>query len=149
MRARAQRDAELLTPRPGTPIYGLAAPALTSAAVTQYQLSYEQWTAVTLTYGQSDRREGPCVAVTTIAIDAATMAGPESAPAPGDDPETELRYAVGGELNRAAGSVSADATEPTPPLVVTRETLPRRSDRLGDARTRRGLAGTGMRGCYS
>jgi hypothetical protein len=37
MRARARRDAEVLTPRPGQPIYGLAAPALTPAAVTRYQ----------------------------------------------------------------------------------------------------------------
>jgi hypothetical protein len=124
MRARARRDAEVLTSRPGQPIYGLAAPALTPAAVTQYQLSYEQWTAVTLTYGQQDPREGPFVAVTTIAIDAATMAGPESAPAPGDDPEAELRSAVGGELDRGDGSIGAGATEPSPPLVVTRETLP-------------------------
>jgi hypothetical protein len=58
MRARARRDAEVLTPRPGQPIYGLAGPALTSAAVTQYQLSYEQWTAVMLTYGSRIRGRG-------------------------------------------------------------------------------------------
>jgi hypothetical protein len=92
--------------------------------VTQYQLSYEQWTAVTLTYGQSDPREGPYVAVTTMATDATTMAGAESASAPGDDPEAELRYAVGGALERTAGSVGAGANEPSPPLVVTQETLP-------------------------
>jgi hypothetical protein len=37
MRERARRDAEVLTPRPGQPIYGLAGPALTPAAVTQYE----------------------------------------------------------------------------------------------------------------
>jgi hypothetical protein len=124
MRERARRDAQALTPRPGQPIYGLAAPDLTPAAVTEYQLSDEKWTAVTLTYGQPVAQEGPYVAVTTIATDAATTGRADSGPTQRDGPAAELRYAVEGERDRAAGSVGASAAEPSQALVVTRETLP-------------------------
>jgi hypothetical protein len=119
LREQARRDAEALTPRPGQPIYGLAAPALTPAYVTQYQLSYEEWTAVTLTYGEADAREGPHVAVTTMATDAA-----ESGPTQSASLEAELRRAVEGERDRGAGAAGVSETEPSQPLAVTRETLP-------------------------
>jgi hypothetical protein len=119
MRARARRDAEVLTPRPGQPIYGLAAPALRPAAVTQYQLSYEKWIGVTLTYGQPDAPEGPCVVVTTVAAEAA-----ESGPTPGDGLEAELRYVVEGERDRVARRAGAAEPGTAAPLVVGRETLP-------------------------
>ena len=124
MRERARRDAEALTPRPGQPIYGLAAPALTPAAVTQYQLSDEKWTAVTLTYGQSDAQEGPYVAVTTMATDAATMPRAESGPTQRDGLEAELRYAVRDECDRAAGS-----SAPARPSHRNRSSLPGKRSR--------------------
>ena len=119
MRARARRDAEVLTPRPGQPIYGLAAPALTPAAVTQYQLSAEQWIAVTLTYGQPDAPEGPSVAVTTVVTEAAP-----SSPTPGDGLEAELRRVVEDERDRVARRAGAAEPGTTAPLVVSGETLP-------------------------
>jgi hypothetical protein len=57
-------------PRPGHPIYGLAAPSLTPAVATHYLLSHGVWTTITLTYGAGDARAGPHVAVTTTATDA-------------------------------------------------------------------------------
>ena len=131
MRARARRDAEVLTPRPGQPIYGLAAPALTPAAVTQYQLSDEKWIAVTLTYGQPDAPEGPCVVVTTVLTEAAPPGSTS-----GDGLEAELRQVVGSERDRvarragaaepgtAARLVGSRETGTAAPLVVSRETLP-------------------------
>ena len=102
MRERARRDAEVLTPRPGQPIYGLAAPALTPAAVTQYQLSDEKWIAVTLTYGQPDAPEGPCVVVTTVAD--------RGRPAVRSDAGGRPRggAAAGGRKNRVARPGAAD-----------------------------------------
>ena len=126
MRERARRDAEVLTPRPGQPIYGLAAPALTPAAVTQYQLSDEQWIAVTLTYGQPDAPEGPCVVVTTVA----DRGRPDRGSTPGDGLEAELRQVVEDERDRVArraGAAEPGRREPrraAAPLVVSRETLP-------------------------
>jgi hypothetical protein len=35
LRVRARRDADELVPRPGFPVYGLAAPSLTPAVVSQ------------------------------------------------------------------------------------------------------------------
>ena len=119
MRARARRDAEVLTPRPGQPIYGLAAPALTPAAVTQYQLSAEQWIAVTLTYGQPDAPEGPSVVVTTVVTEAAP-----SSSTPGDGLEAELRRVVEDERDRVARRAGAAEPGTTAPLVVSGETLP-------------------------
>ena len=82
LREQAQRDAEVLAPRPGHPVYGLAAPSLTPAAVTQYQLSDGEWSAIMLTYGPwGDPKAGPYVAVTTMATDAATMAAGRVGPA--------------------------------------------------------------------
>lgn len=67
LRAHAQERAALLVPRPGYPIYGLTAPALGPARVTQYSSSSDQWTSVTLSYGTLDAQDGPRVTVTTTA----------------------------------------------------------------------------------
>jgi hypothetical protein len=117
IREQARRDAEALAPRPGRPIYGLAAPSLGPADVTQYQLSDGERTAVTLTYGQPASPAEPYVAVTT-------MTQADSDPTQMGGLEAELRYAVKDELHRAASSAGVDETERSEPLVVTRETLP-------------------------
>ena len=73
LRAHADEQAALLVPRPGYPIYGLAAPALRFAWVSEF-LSYNgQWTSVTLSYGDPDAQDGPRVTVTTSACDADFM----------------------------------------------------------------------------
>ncbi len=124
LRDQAQRDAEVLAPRPGHPVYGLAAPSLTPAAVTQYQLSDGEWSAIMLTYGPwGDPKAGPYVAVTTMATDAATMAQAGSGPLQGDGREAELRSAVEDEHYRFRGSIARRA-ERAEPLAVNRETLP-------------------------
>ncbi|HEX4287636.1 MAG TPA: hypothetical protein VH021_01875 [Trebonia sp.] len=117
IREQARRDAEALAPRPGRPVYGLAAPSLTPAEVTQYQLSDGERTAVPLTYGRPGSKAEPYVAVTTMT------------PADSDPPalgglEAELLRVVKDELHRAAGSADAGESERSEPLVVTRETLP-------------------------
>jgi hypothetical protein len=124
LREQAQRDAEVLAPRPGHPVYGLAAPSLTPAAVTQYQLSDGEWSAIMLTYGPwGDPQAGPYVAVTTMATDAATMAHAGSGPMQGDGQEAELRSVVEDEYYRFRRSI-ARRTERSEPLAVSRETLP-------------------------
>src|SRR5580692_3313379 len=81
LREQANRDTETLTPRPGHPVYGLAAPSLTPAAVTEYQLSDGEWSAIMLTYGPWGKPQaGPCVAVTTMATDTATIGQAGSGP---------------------------------------------------------------------
>jgi hypothetical protein len=117
IREQARRDAEALAPRPGRPIYALAAPSLTPVDVTQYQLSDGERTAVTLSYGRPASPAEPYVAVTTL-----TQA--DSDPSAVGGLEAELQYVVKDELHRAAGSAVADETERSEPLVVTRETLP-------------------------
>jgi hypothetical protein len=124
LREQANRDAETLTPRPGHPVYGLAAPSLTPAAVTQYQLSDGEWSAIMLTYGPwGDPQAGPYVAVTTMATDTATIGQAGSGPMHRDGLEAELRYMIEDERYRFGGS-SARRTELAKPLAVNRETLP-------------------------
>jgi hypothetical protein len=124
LREQARRDAEALAPRPGHPVYGLAAPALTPAAVTQYQLSDGEWTAIMLTYGPwGDPQAGPYVAVTTMATDTATIGQAGSGPMHSGGLEAELRYMIEDERYRFGGS-SARRTEWAEPLAVNRETLP-------------------------
>jgi hypothetical protein len=124
LREQARRDAEALAPRPGHPVYGLAAPALTPAAVTQYQLSDGEWTAIMLTYGPwGDPQAGPYVAVTTMATDTATIGQAGSGPTQADGLEAELRYMIEDERYRFGGS-GARRTEWAEPLAVNRETLP-------------------------
>ena len=124
LREQGRRDAEALAPRPGRPIYGLAAPSLGPVVARQYQVSHGEWTTITLTYGADDARAGPQVAVTTTALDATTTAEAGSASVRADDLEAELRHAVENQRDLAAGSVGADATAQSPALVLTRETLP-------------------------
>jgi hypothetical protein len=83
LRARAQDQAALLVPRPGCPIYGLSAPALGPARVTQYSSFNGKWTSVTLSYGEPDAPAGPRVTVTTEARDGGMVARsrPDSPPA--------------------------------------------------------------------
>jgi len=124
LREQAERDAEVLAPRPGHPIYGLAAPSLGPAAVTQYQLSDGEWSAIMLTYGPwGAPQAGPYVAVTTMATDAATMAHTGSGPVQGDGQEAELRSVVEDEHYRFRATI-ARRTERSEPLAVSRETLP-------------------------
>ncbi len=40
LREQAERDAEALAPRPGHPVYGLAAPSLTPGGRTQYAVRW-------------------------------------------------------------------------------------------------------------
>jgi len=124
LREQADRDAEALAPRPGHPVYGLAAPSLTPAAVTQYQLSDGEWSAIMLTFGPwGDPQAGPYVAVTTMATDAATIGQTGSGPMPSGGLEAELRSMIEDERYRFGGS-RARRTEWAKPLVVNRETLP-------------------------
>ena len=124
LREQANRDTETLTPRPGHPVYGLAAPSLTPAAVTEYQLSDGEWSAIMLTYGPwGDPQAGPCVAVTTMATDVATIAQAGSGRMHSGDLEAELRFVIEDERYRLARS-SARRAEWSQPLAVNRETLP-------------------------
>ena len=124
LREQARRDAEALAPRPGHPVYGLAAPSLTPAAVTQYQLSDGEWSAITLTYGPWGKPQaGPYVAVTTMATDTATIGQAGSGPMHSGGLEAELRSMIEDERYRFRGS-GARRTERAEPLAVSRETLP-------------------------
>ena len=124
LREQARRDAEALAPRPGHPVYGLAAPSLTPAAVTQYQLSDGEWSAIMLTYGPWGKPQaGPYVAVTTMATDTATIGQAGSGPMHSGGLEAELRSMIEDERYRFRGS-GARRTEWAEPLAVNRETLP-------------------------
>ena len=70
LRARADEQAAMLVPRPGYPIYGLTAPALRFARVSESSSYNGQWTSVTLSYGDPDDQGGPRVTVTTSAREA-------------------------------------------------------------------------------
>ena len=50
-------------PRPGCPVYGLAAPALRPLTVAAYHVVHDKWTEITLGYGEVN--QGPYVTVTT------------------------------------------------------------------------------------
>jgi hypothetical protein len=63
-----------LAPRPGTPAYGLAAPALEPVDVAAYQIFNSEWTTITL--GYDDARTGPYVTVTVTTTVADTQAEP-------------------------------------------------------------------------
>jgi hypothetical protein len=116
IRAQARLDAEMLVPRPGYPILGLAAPELTPALVSGYQTFNGEWTVITLEYGPLETTDGSRVAVTSLAVDAEMLASPPAFS--GADAEAELRDAVARELVRAP---EADQAEPA---VITRELLP-------------------------
>lgn len=137
-REQDRRDAETLVPRPGCPLYGVAAPSLTPASVVEHQLINGEWTSIMLAYGPPDAQAGPYVAVTTEVTDAPFKAAArvDSARTHGDGPEAELRRAVESERGRLADWAGATApevtSEPDPPgspetseaLVVSRQTLP-------------------------
>jgi len=74
LRAQADEQAAMLVPRPGYPIYGLTAPALRFAGVSESSSYNGQWTSVTLSYGDPDDQGGPRVTVTTSALEADFMA---------------------------------------------------------------------------
>jgi hypothetical protein len=130
LREQARRDAEELVPRPGFPIYGVAAPTLTPATVTETSRVNGEWASITLAYGPWDEPAGPYVAVTTTAADAWAMPPAASATTLDDDNAAEaLRFAVDGELARTpapAGAAEADTAEAesAEPPVASRETLP-------------------------
>jgi hypothetical protein len=141
LREQARRDAEELVPRPGFPIYGLAAPSLTPAFVSETMKANGEWWLLTLTYGRpEDVPAGPYVTVTTMALppEANRPAIEFGMPTGGHGfgPAGELRFAVEREQDRAArwtddsgadespagdSSVGDSSTEP---VVVVRETLP-------------------------
>ena len=76
LRAQADEQAALLVPRPGYPIYGLTAPELGPALVTEYSSYNGQWTSVMLSYSEADAQAGPRVAVTTVVPDGGMVAAP-------------------------------------------------------------------------
>lgn len=141
LREQARRDAEELVPRPGFPVFGLAAPSLTPACVSDTTKVNGEWTLITLTYGRpEDVPAGPYATVTTLAI-------PEDGDQPafavgmptgrhGTGVEAELRFAVEREQDRGAqeaddagdGGPQADgspAGDPSAePVVAGREALP-------------------------
>jgi hypothetical protein len=136
IREQARRDAETLVPRPGHPIYGLLAPALTPAAVTETSAVDGEWTSITVAYGPWDAPTGPYVAVTTEATDA-TARSTDASGSSGGEPASifeegqaaELRNAVDREQRRPAawaGTRATDAQQADSPErpVFSRERLP-------------------------
>lgn len=140
LREQARRDAEELVPRPGFPVFGLAAPSLTPAFVSESMKTNEEWTLITLTYGRpEDVPAGPYATVTTLAVpsDADEPAFTTGMPTGrhGTGPEGELRFAVEREQERAQRADDADdggswadgspaGEASAEPIVVGRETLP-------------------------
>lgn len=141
LREQARRDAEELVPRPGFPVFGLAAPSLTPALVSETMKTNGEWTLITLTYGRpEDVPAGPYATVTTLAVpadaDEPTFAVGMSSGRHGIGVEGELRFAVECEQDRGAqwaddaedggpwadGSPAGDAS--AEPVVAGRETLP-------------------------
>ena len=92
-------------PRPGHPIYGVAAPSLTPAAVTGHSSSNGEWISITLAYGPWDAPGGPYVEVTTEATDAGMRTRAGSPAAFGEGPEADLWNAVDQEQHRDRKSV--------------------------------------------
>jgi hypothetical protein len=129
IREQARRDAEMLVPRSGHPIYGLGAPSLTPAAVTETSAVNGEWTSITLAYGPWDAPNGPYVEVTTEATDASVRSRVGPTPILGEGPEADLRNAVDREQRRPAAWAGTTPTEaqradsPERP-VFSRERLP-------------------------
>jgi hypothetical protein len=123
------REAAELIPRPGQPIYGLAAPVVRPVTLAASQQFNDEWIQLTVAYGPWDARVGPYVRVTTAvtAPDFMTSDGMH-----GLDPEAELRQAVRDEAARpsalpAPDGVAAEPHEPAAPdapPAVTSELLP-------------------------
>src|SRR5579862_4214456 len=69
LREQARRDAEELVPRPGFPVFGLAAPSLAPAVVSEATKVNGEWTLISLAYGRpEDVPAGPYATVTTLAV---------------------------------------------------------------------------------
>ena len=116
-------------PRPGHPIYGVAAPSLTPASVTGHSSYNGDWVSVTLAYGPWDAPSGPYVEVTTEATDAGMRTRAGSPTAFGEGPEADLWNAIYQEQGRPiawAGTTGDDAeqADSAEPPVFSRETLP-------------------------
>jgi hypothetical protein len=141
LRELARRDADELVPRPGFPVFALAAPALTPALVSETMKTNGEWTQITLTYGRpEDVPAGPYATVTTLAIpadaDEPTFAVGMPTGRHGAGVEGELRFAVEREHDRGAqwandagdGGPGADGTAAgdasTGPVMVGRLALP-------------------------
>jgi hypothetical protein len=107
LRDRARRDAEELVPRPGYPIYGLATPVVTPAAVLETGSVNGEWVSITLAYGPWDSQAGPYVAVTSAIADP-SLAGPTGGAREGGQVE-ELRLAIESDHDRI--SVHAEIPE--------------------------------------
>jgi hypothetical protein len=141
LREQARRDAEELVPRPGFPIFGLAAPSLTPALVSETMKTNGEWTLITLAYGRpEDVPAGPYATVTTLAVppdaDEPTFAVGMPGGRHGIGVEGELRSAVEREQDRGAqraddaedsgpwadGPPAGDAS--AEPVAAGRETLP-------------------------
>jgi hypothetical protein len=128
-REQSQREAETLVPRPGHPIYGVTAPSLTPAVVTEHSSYNGEWVSITVAYGPPDAPNGPYVAVTTEATDAGMRTSVRSPRiAREEGPEGDLRNAVDLEQHRPATWAGASATEapqadPPAALVMSRESV--------------------------
>ena len=116
LRAKAQRDADALVPRPGRPIYGLASPELRPVIVSRSTQTNGQWEQITLRYGNAPT--GPYVTVTTEVADTALLAR-DSEEA---DAEAFLREAI--EDDRQSQSERLPDGADTVRAEVTRERLP-------------------------
>ena len=118
-----------MVPRPGHPIYGVAAPSLTPAAVTGHSSYNGEWVSITLAFGAWDAPSGPYVEVTTEATDAGMRTRAGSPSAFGEGPEADVWNAVDQEQRRPitwAGTTGADAeqADSAEPPVFSRESLP-------------------------
>jgi hypothetical protein len=129
MRELARQDAEELVPRPPFAVLGLSAPVLRPAALAESQRVNDEWTSVTLAYGDWAGPAGPYVTVTSAAADPEAMA--LASRLPGRGPETELLRAIDAERNRIAEHAGVDEEEPASPPRYTRVRLPAGEALLG------------------
>jgi hypothetical protein len=126
LRERARQDVEDMVPRPPFPVYGLAAPAVTPAALTEHTRVNGELTSITLVYGDWDATDGPYVCVITSATDAFATPSAGSTTMDGEQGEESLRFAIDDERDRIA-ALAEHAAEPdpsAPPVVFSREMLP-------------------------
>lgn len=122
LREQSRRDAESLVPRPGYPVYGLAAPGLTPGALMTSEQLNGVWTSVSLRYGSWDEAAGPHVSVTSAAPDDWPIPGAASPHRYGT--ETELIRAIDAERDWIAIQSGIDDEEPAEPPRYSRERLP-------------------------
>lgn len=130
---QARRQVTELVPRPGCPIYGLAAPPVRPVTLDGAEQVNGDWTQITLGYGPRDASTGPYLRVTTAVTEAEIISASLNSPGGmqitsttgmhGIDPEAELRHALQEEAARTAALPAEQATTPSEPA-VTREQLP-------------------------